>query len=130
MFTQFAIVIFNVYVRLGLGLIVHLNYTISIQQFSRNNKSICCVKSFPDSVKNPELYSIWVKNVNKGGPAKFVPGKDSCICSEHFSADTFEEDGCGRKAVLKPYAVPTIFKQLAEVGAVPCSYVIYIYYIQ
>ena len=41
---------------------------------------------FPDSVKNPELYSIhvWVKNENKGGPAKFVPVKDSRICSEHF----------------------------------------------
>ena len=29
----------------------------------------------------------------------------------------FEEDGPGGKAVLKPYAVPTIFKWLAEVGA-------------
>ena len=36
----------------------------------------------------------------------------------------FEEDGPGGKEVLKPYAVPTIFKWLAEVGAVPCSRVI------
>ena len=43
----------------------------------------------------------------------------------------FEEDGPGGKAVLKPYAVVTIFKWLAEVGAVPCSRVIlHIYYIQ
>ena len=68
---------------------------------------------------NLELYSTWVKNVNKGGPAKFVPVKDSHICSKHFSADMFEEDGRGVKAVLKPYAVPTIFKRLAEVGTVP-----------
>ena len=79
-------------------------------------------------MKNPEFYSIhvWVKNENKGGPAKFVPVKDmfSRICSEHYSADMFEEHGRGGKAVLEPYAVPTIFKQLAEVGAVPCSHVI------
>ena len=42
----------------------------------------------------------------------------------------FEEDGRGEKAALKAYAVPTIFKWLAQVGAVPCSHVIYIYYIQ
>ena len=52
------------------------------------------------------------KNVNKGGPAKFVPLKDSRICSKHFSADVFEENGRGGKAALKPYAVPTIFKRL------------------
>ena len=75
-------------------------------------------------MKNPELYSIWVKNANKGGPAKFVPRKDSRICSEHFSSDMFEEDGRGGKAILKPFAVPTIFKRLAEVGAVLCSHVV------
>ena len=32
---------------LALGLyVVHLNYTISVQQCSCNNKSICCVKVF------------------------------------------------------------------------------------
>ena len=77
-------------------------------------------------MKNPELCSIhvWVKN-EKGGPAKFVPVKDSRICLEHFTANMFEEDGRGGKAVLKPYAVPTIFKRLAEVSLM--SY--YIYYI-
>ncbi len=65
-----------------------------------------------DSVKNPGLYSMWVENVNRSRPTKFVPVKDSRICSEHFSADMFEE-GHGEKAVLKPYAVPTVFKQHA-----------------
>ena len=82
--------------------------------------------SFPDSVRNPGLYSIWVENVNKNRPAKFVPVKDSRICSEHFSADMFE-DGHGGKAVLKSYAVPTIFKRLAEVGTVPCNLVLMLY---
>ncbi len=49
---------------------------------------------------------MWVENVNRSRPTKFVPVKDSRICSEHFSADMFEE-GHGEKAVLKPYAVPS-----------------------
>ena len=62
---------------------------------------------------------MWVENVNRSRPTNFVPVKDSRICSEHFSADMFEE-GHGKKAVLKPYAVPCVFKQLAQVGAVFC----------
>ena len=73
-------------------------------------------------MKNPGLYSMWVENVNRGRceQTKFVPVKDSRLCSEHFSAEMFEESR-GEKAVLKPYAVPTIFKQPAQV----CVLVIY-----
>jgi hypothetical protein len=47
---------------------------------------------------------MWVENVNGGRceQSKFVPVKDSHICSEHFSADMFEESH-GEKAVLNPY---------------------------
>ena len=71
---------------------------------------------FPDPVKNPKLYSIWIENVNsqnRNGLTRFAPVKDSRICSKHFSADMFVEGHCG-KAVLKPYAVPTIFNQLVQ----------------
>ena len=63
-------------------------------------------------MKNPELYT--VQHMGKKCKQRWT--------SE--STDMFEEDGPGGKAVLKPYAVPTIFKWLAEVGAVPCSRVI------
>ena len=53
--------------------------------------------------------------MNKHAPVKFVPTKSSRLCSEHFSADTFEK-GSRQKVVLKPDAVPTIIKQgFAEV---------------
>ena len=36
-------------------------------------------------------------------PVKFVPGKDSLICSKHVCADMFYiKDGCRQKAKLKP----------------------------
>ena len=41
-------------------------------------------------------------------PVKFVPMKNSRLCSKDFSADIFEED-YSQRPVLKPYAVPTIF---------------------
>ena len=56
--------------------------------------------------------------MNKHAPVKFVPTKSSRLCSEHFSADMFEK-GYRQKVVLKPDAVPTIFKQgFAEVSCV------------
>ena len=63
--------------------------------------------SFPDAQKDPKRYAIWLENVNQNSPVKFVPTKQSRICSEHFSLDMFEEGGV--RVILKPYAVPTIF---------------------
>ena len=82
--------------------------------------------------ENLELYSInvWVKNENKGGPAKFVQVKDSRICSEHFSADMFEVDGRGGKAVLKPYAVPQSLSSLLKLVLYFVLISYYIYSIQ
>ena len=49
-------------------------------------------------------------------PVKFVPGKDSLLCSKHFSADMFYiKDGCRQKAKLKPFAVPTMFTEPDQV---------------
>ena len=56
---------------------------------------------------------MWVENVNRSSPTKFVPVKDSRICSEHFSADMFEERH-GEKAVLKPYAVITLLRHYKQ----------------
>lgn len=74
---------------------------------------ICCLISrFPDAQRRPELHRIWLENVNKHAPVKFVPTKSSCLCSEHFTADMFYKKGNhGSRAVLKPSAVPTIFNQ-------------------
>ena len=36
-------------------------------------------------------------------PVKFVPGKDSLICSKHVRADMFYiKDACRQKAKVKP----------------------------
>ena len=49
-------------------------------------------------------------------PVKFVPMKNSRLCSKHFSADMFEK-GYSQRPVLKPYAVPTIFNDcFGQVG--------------
>ncbi len=66
----------------------------------------------------PELHSIWVENISKLMPVKFVPMKNSRLCSKHFSADMFEK-GYSQRTVLKPYAVPTIFNDcFDQVGCV------------
>ena len=52
------------------------------------------------------LHTRWVEEINKHVPVKFVPGKDSLLCCEHFSADMFYvKDGWRQKAKLKPFAV-------------------------
>ena len=49
-------------------------------------------------------------------PVKFVPMKNSRLCSKHFSADMFEK-GYSQRPVLKPNAVPTIFNDcFGQVG--------------
>ena len=37
------------------------------------------------------MYALWLENVNKDAPVKFVPGKGSRVCSKHFSLDMFKE---------------------------------------
>ncbi len=76
------------------------------------------LQSFPDVKRLPELHSIWVENISKLMPVKFVPMKNSRLCSKHFSADMFEK-GYSQRIVLKPYAVPTIFNDcFGQVGCV------------
>ena len=53
------------------------------------------------------MYALWLENVIKDAPVKFVPGKGSRVCSKHFSPDMFKEDK--KRAILKHNAVPTIF---------------------
>ena len=53
------------------------------------------------------MYALWLENVNKDAPVKFVPGKGSRVCSKHFSSDMFKEGK--QKTILKHNAVPTIF---------------------
>ena len=50
-----------------------------------------CCYSFPDRQKNPEMYALWLEKVNKDAPVRFVPGKESRLCSKHFSSDMFKE---------------------------------------
>ena len=53
------------------------------------------------------MYALWLENVNKDAPVKFVPGKGSRVCSKHFSLDMFKEGK--KRAILKHNAIPTIF---------------------
>jgi hypothetical protein len=50
-------------------------------------------------------------------PVKFVPMKNSRLCSKNVSADMFEK-GCSQRPVLKPYAVPTQSLMIALVRLV------------
>ena len=68
------------------------------------------VKAFQMQKKQPGLFGIWVDNINKHAPEKFVPRESSRLCSAHFSSDLFEK-GYSQKTMLKPYAVPTLFDQ-------------------
>ena len=78
-------------------------------------------------MKNPISHSRWLEAINKHVPVKFVPCKDSLLCSEHFSADMFYiKDGCRQKAKLKPFAVPTMFTESVQVCSI---YLFSLYYI-
>ncbi len=82
------------------------------------NTILHLLQSFPDVKRFQELHSIWVENISKLMPVKFVPMKNSRLCSKHFSADMFEK-GYSQRTVLKPYAVPTIFNDcFDQVGCV------------
>ena len=76
--------------------------------------------SFPDAQKDSNRYAIWLENVNKNSPAKFVPTKQSHISSERFSLDMFDK---GRvRVILEPCVVPTIFPILKFV----CAFIFYL----
>ena len=55
--------------------------------------------------------------------AQWTPTKNSVLCSEHFSEDSFEVDSAIAatfgisKRRLKPDAVPTIFQRQSSVGS-------------
>ena len=61
------------------------------------------------------MYALWVKNVNKDAPVKFVPVKGSRLCSKHFISNMFKEGG--KRAILTRNAIPTIFGK-SQVGNV------------
>jgi hypothetical protein len=57
--------------------------------------------------------------------SKFVPMKNSRLCSKHFSADIFEKD-YSQRPVLKPYAVPAIFNDwFGQVGYLVVIFTVY-----
>uniref|UniRef100_A0A3P9HT73 THAP-type domain-containing protein n=1 Tax=Oryzias latipes TaxID=8090 RepID=A0A3P9HT73_ORYLA len=64
------------------------------------------VYKFP---KQETLLKQWTKQVQRTR-ANWVPTASSTLCSEHFEADCFEETPQYKK-VLKPNAIPTIFKR-------------------
>lgn len=72
---------------------------------------------------DPKLREKWVKQVRRTR-AQWTPTKNSVLCSEHFSEDSFEVDsaiaatfGISKKRRLKPDAVPTIFQRQSSVGS-------------
>ena len=86
------------------GLLIRVFFSIMKNYFM---VALIIFSSFPDAQKDSNRYAIWLENVNKNSPVKFVPTKQSRISSEHFSLDMFEE---GRvRVILKPCVVPKIF---------------------
>ena len=66
------------------------------------------------------MYALWLEKVNKDAPVRFVPGKESRLCSKHFSSDMFKEGK--KRAILRRNAVPTIFGN-SQVSMFPfCKY--------
>ncbi|XP_043565442.1 THAP domain-containing protein 5-like isoform X1 [Chiloscyllium plagiosum] len=59
---------------------------------------------YPFPLQNKERLNKWIKNMKHDN---WFPTKHQCICSEHFTADSFEWRWGIR--YLKPQAVPTVF---------------------
>uniref|UniRef100_A0A3P9HD04 THAP-type domain-containing protein n=1 Tax=Oryzias latipes TaxID=8090 RepID=A0A3P9HD04_ORYLA len=72
---------------------------------SNTSSESVSVYKFP---KQELLLKQWTKQVQRTR-ANWVPTASSTLCSEHFEADCFEETP-QYKRVLKPNAIPTIFK--------------------
>uniref|UniRef100_A0A3P9I2T4 THAP-type domain-containing protein n=1 Tax=Oryzias latipes TaxID=8090 RepID=A0A3P9I2T4_ORYLA len=73
---------------------------------SNTSSESVSVYKFP---KQETLLKQWTKQVQRTR-ANWVPTASSTLCSEHFEADCFEETPQYKK-VLKPNAIPTIFKR-------------------
>ena len=66
------------------------------------------------------MYALWLEKVNKDAPVRFVPGKESRLCSKHFSSDMFKEGK--KRVILKRNAVPTL-NSYSQVSMFPfCKY--------
>uniref|UniRef100_A0A3B3I4U7 THAP-type domain-containing protein n=1 Tax=Oryzias latipes TaxID=8090 RepID=A0A3B3I4U7_ORYLA len=73
---------------------------------SNTSSESVSVYKFP---KQETLLKQWTKQVQRTR-ANWVPTASSTLCSKHFEADCFEETPQYKK-VLKPNAIPTIFKR-------------------
>ncbi len=72
------------------GIVCIVSY-IYCKQCNYTKQILHLLQSFPDVKRFPELHSIWVENISKLMQVKFVPMKNSRLCSKHFSADMFEK---------------------------------------
>ncbi|XP_048463354.1 THAP domain-containing protein 5-like isoform X2 [Rhincodon typus] len=59
---------------------------------------------YPFPLQNKERLNKWIKNIKRDN---WFPTKHQCICSEHFTADSFEWRWGIR--YLKPQSIPTVF---------------------
>ncbi|XP_067906698.1 THAP domain-containing protein 5-like [Heterodontus francisci] len=59
---------------------------------------------YPFPLQNKERLHKWIKNMERDN---WFPTKHQCICSDHFTADSFEWRWGIR--YLKPHAIPTVF---------------------
>lgn len=57
---------------------------------------------FPHALRETDRLRMWLLNVNRN---RTIPLNKSYLCSEHFTADCFDEDGLVVK--LKPDSIPT-----------------------
>ena len=89
---------------------------------SNSHKEGVSLFQFP---KNPELRKKWIKQVQRTRAKWSGPGSEGAVlCSDHFERECFEPSsllaqsmGIKKKLLLKPDAVPTIFKKPSHVGS-------------
>ena len=62
---------------------------------------------FDEDLRKRWLKSIKRKDLVDGKYVQFIPGKNHCVCSHHFTEDSFSS--MAKRKRLKPGAVPTIF---------------------
>ena len=66
--------------------------------------------------KKREQKDRWISKIRRDEGEYFAVTENTRICSKHFCEDdyTVNEDGKGKKVVLKKGAVPTVFKWSSE----------------
>ena len=71
---------------------------------------------FTVSPRKKGLKDQWIAKIRRDEGDYFAATQNTCVCSKHFCEEdyTVNEDGKGKKIIVKKGAVPTIFKWSSE----------------